>query len=75
MTDFELDILTVFYDPAANMDICRRINKPENLPLRKEAIHKLLDEGLLVDLGGFNLKITHKGHTLLDERRKVDIEI
>jgi hypothetical protein len=75
MTQFELDILTVFYDPYSNMDLCHQVNRPENLEARKVAIHKLLDEGLLQDLGGFNLKITHKGHTLLDDRKKVDIDL
>jgi hypothetical protein len=68
MSDFEIDILTVFYSPAAHMDLCRRINLPENFERRKAAIHRLLDAGYLKDLGGLTLVITHKGHTFLDDR-------
>jgi hypothetical protein len=68
LTEFEIDILWVFYNPHENMDKCRRINLPENFEKRKAAIHKLLDAGLLKDEGGFNLRITHEGHTLLDNR-------
>lgn len=65
-TDFEIDILWVFYKPAENMDKCRRINLPENFEKRKAAIHKLLDDGMIADVGGFNMHITHAGHTFLD---------
>jgi len=69
-SEFEIDMLWVFYKPAENMDKCRRINLPENFELRKAAVHKLLDAGMVEDVGGFNLRITHAGHTFLDEREE-----
>jgi hypothetical protein len=66
LTEFEIDMLWVFYRPEESMDRCRRINLPENFEKRKAAVHKLLDLGLVEDVGFFNLRITHAGHTFLD---------
>jgi len=49
------------------MDKCRHINLPENFEERKAAVHKLLDMGMIEDVGGFNFRITHEGHSFLDE--------
>lgn len=65
-SEFEIDMLWVFYKPAENMDKCRRINLPENFEKRKAAVHKLLDDGMIEDTGDFNLRITHAGHVFLD---------
>jgi len=59
LSQFEIDMLWVFYRPA------------ENFEKRKAAVHKLLDLGMVKDEGGFNLRITHEGHTFLD-RLEVD---